>query len=456
MSRIWPAARHCLLPIYFFIMPKISVIGAGSAVFSLNFIRDVCLKPNLRGCTVHFMDIDQSRLDGAHGLCVRYAQEVRLELDLRKTTNRSEALQGADIVLNLALVAGHHRLRAGWDLARTFGYEWGGSLHVMHDEAFWINFYQLKLFESVMQDIEAICPNAFYIQLDNPVMAGMTLMHRKYPHRAGRMVGLCHGYAAVYWLAMQLGIPRQGLTYEIPGVNHFVWLTKLFSNGEDMMPRVREWAASQPNDKLADLCRRVGVYPIGDTGTDGGGSWGWWYHRDAATLKHWQEDPSVFWNGYFTSGEAMVANIQRVVQDTSAKVTEAFPPGESDELMVPLIEALLCDIPRVLIGNVGNAGEYVPGVPRDFAVEVPTLVSKRGIQPISTHPLPPTALAYLLRDCVAPVNLELAAHEQRNKQMLVELVMMDPWTTSETQARNMIDAVLALPVHAEMRAHYEG
>lgn len=69
------------------------------------------------------------------------------------------------------------------------------------------------------------------------------------------------------------------------------------------------------------------------------------------------------------------------------------------------------------------------------------------------------ALAYLLRDCVAPVNLELAAYEQRNKQMLVELVelvMMDPWTTSETQARNMIDAVLALPVHAEMRAHYEG
>lgn len=66
------------------------------------------------------------------------------------------------------------------------------------------------------------------------------------------------------------------------------------------------------------------------------------------------------------------------------------------------------------------------------------------------------ALAYLLRDCVAPVNLELAACEQRNKQMLVELVMMDPWTTSETQARNMIDAVLALAVHAEMRAHYEG
>ena len=150
----------------------------------------------------------------------------------------------------------------------------------------------------------------------------------------------------------------------------------------------------------------------------------------------------------------MVAKIKQVVADPAVKVTTAFPPGESDELMIPMIESLLCDIPRVLIGNVGNAGDYVPGVPRDFAVEVPTLVSARGIQPVSTSALPPAALAYLLRDCVAPVNLELAAWQARDKQMLVELVMMDPWTTSETQARAMIDAVMALPFNTELREHY--
>jgi alpha-galactosidase len=435
-------------------MAKIAVIGAGSAVFSLNFIRDLCLRPNLRGSSVHFMDIDPARLNGAYGLCTRYAQEVGLALDLHKTTDRRDALQGADIVLNLALAAGHQRLRAGWEVARQFGYTWGGSLHVMHDEAFWINFYQLQLFESLMRDMQDVCPRAFYIQLDNPVMAGMTLLHRDYPHMHGRMVGLCHGYAAVYRLAEQLGLSREGLTYEIPGVNHFVWLTKLYSHGVDMMPRVREWAAAQPNSKLADLCRRIGAYPIGDTGTDGGGSWGWWYHRDEATAERWHEDPGAFWQGYFSGGEAMVARIQRAAQDKSIRVTETFPPGESDELMLPMIESLLCDIPRVLIGNVGNAGAYVPGVPRDFAVEVPTLVSARGIQPISTSPLPPAALAYLMRDSVVPVNLELAAYKNRDKQLLVELVMLDPYTTSEAQARAMIDAVLAMPIHTELRAHY--
>lgn len=41
---------------------KIVLIGAGSAVFSLSIIRDLCLTPNLKGSTVTFMDIDEARL----------------------------------------------------------------------------------------------------------------------------------------------------------------------------------------------------------------------------------------------------------------------------------------------------------------------------------------------------------------------------------------------------------
>jgi len=67
-----------------------------------------------------------------------------------------------------------------------------------------------------------------------------------------------------------------------------------------------------------------------------------------------------------------------------------------------MIEAIACDIPRVLIGNILNVGDFVPHVPRDFAVEIPTLVSKRGIQGIKTDGLPTALTAYILRDRVAP------------------------------------------------------
>src|SRR5689334_22695072 len=175
---------------------KISIIGAGSAVFSLGIVRDICLTPSLRGSTISFMDIAQARLDAIHALCSRYAQEIGIELDLQKTTDRRESLANADVVVNAALVAGHHRLRAGWEVARKYGYRWGGSLHVMHDEAFWINFYQLRLFDSLIGDILDVCPDAWYIQSANPVQAGITYLARQYPR--ANIVGLCHGYGGVY------------------------------------------------------------------------------------------------------------------------------------------------------------------------------------------------------------------------------------------------------------------
>jgi alpha-galactosidase len=445
--------------------PKISIIGAGSAVFSLRLIIDLCVTPNLAGSTISFMDIDRDRLDAVHRLCQRYADEVGIQLTLEKTTDRRESLRGADFVVNTALAAGHDRLRAGWDIARKYGYRMGGSLHVMHDEAFWINFYQFKLFDSVIQDVLEICPNAWYLQVDNPVLAGITYLGRKYP--AAKIVGLCHGFSAVYRIADLLGLEREHLTYQIPGVNHFVWLTHLYYKGENVMPLLDDWLktsapayweTSKPSDYMgpvaADLYHQYGVFPIGDTCNPGGGSWPYWYHIDEATEKGWREDPAAWYGDYFGWLARTVADIKRAGEDTSTPVMQVFPPKPSGEIMVPMIEAIACDIPRVLIGNVPNAGDFVPGVPRNFAVEIPTLVSKRGIQGIRTDGLPAPLRSYILRDRVAPIEVELEAYATGRKDLLLQLILMDPYTRSLDQACGLLDDILALPFHEEMRQHY--
>lgn len=447
-------------------MPKIAIIGAGSAVFSLNLIRDLCLTPNLRGSTVHFMDIDPGRLEAIHALCARYAAEVGIELNLLQTTNRQEALAGAEFVINTALTAGYDRLFAGWDIARALGYRLGGSLHIIHDEAFWINFYQLQFFESVVQDMLQICPDAWLLQVGNPVLAGLTYLGRKYPQL--KMVGLCHGFSGVYHLARVLGLEREGLTFEIPGVNHFVWLTQCYHNGEPVFPKLDRWIERDaenywktcgPGDpvgrKAIDLYQRYGVFPIGDTGSWGGGSWGWWYHTEAETERRWQEDPPVQWQAHLERSATVVAQIQSLGAQLTARVTDQFPPQHSGEVMIPMIEALTCDIQRVLIGNVLNTGNYVPGIPTDFAVEVPTLVSARGIQAIQTTALPPTILAHALHDYIAPINIELEAFAQRSRRLLLEMIMLDPWTRSERTARELLDQIMALPYHAELREYYQ-
>ncbi|HVU14675.1 MAG TPA: hypothetical protein VHD90_25540 [Phototrophicaceae bacterium] len=444
---------------------KISIIGAGSAMFSLRLVIDLCLTPNLAGSTISFMDIDEDRLNAIHHLCQRYSDEIGNKLILEKTTDRRESLQGADFVINTALVAGHDRLRAGWDIARKYGYRMGGSLHVMHDEAFWINFYQFRLFDSVMQDVLDICPNAWYLMVDNPVLSGITYMSRKYPQ--AKIIGLCHGFSAVYRIADLLGLSREGLTFQIPGVNHNVWLTHCYHNGQDVFPLLDQWIeneapqyweTSKPSDYMGpvavDLYKRFGVFPIGDTCNPGGGSWPYWYHVDDATEAKWHESPSSWYADYFGHLAQNIDRIKRIGDDPNSRVMAEFPPKLSGEVMVPMIESLACDIPRVLIGNIPNSGNFVPGVPTDFAVEIPTLVSKRGIQGIKTDGLPEPLIAHILRDRVAPIEVELEAYETGNKTLLEQLILMDPYTRSEEQACKLLDEILALPFHEEMRQHY--
>jgi alpha-galactosidase len=445
---------------------KISIIGAGSAVFSLRLIIDLCLTPNLEGSTISFMDIDENRLDAIHKLCQRYADEVGNKLILEKTTNRRESLQGADFVINTALVAGHDRLRAGWDVARKHGYRIGGSLHIMHDEAFWVNFYQFKLFDSVMQDILEICPDAWYLQVDNPVLAGITYLGRKYPQ--AKIVGLCHGFSAIYGIAEKLGLEREHITFQIPGVNHFVWLTDFYYKGENAMPLLDRWIETEaasywekcnPSDFMGpvsiDLYKRFGVFPIGDTCNPGGGSWPYWYHTDPTVEKHWREDPELWYSNYFKSLTKKVAQIKAIGEDEATPVMNSFPPKLSGEVMMPMIESLACDIPRVFVANIPNTGNFVPGVPKNFAVEIPTLVSKRGIQGIQTNGLPRPLTAYILKDRVAPIEMELEAYETGSKQMLLQMILMDPYTCSQKQAETMLDDILALPFNQEMRDHFQ-
>lgn len=448
---------------------KISVIGAGSAVFSLDLVRDLCNNEHFSGCTVSFMDIDEKRLETVYQLCSRYAKELGRDLKIETTTDRIASLTGADFVINTALRVNYKLWVKGWQIAEGLGYRYGGSLHIMHDEAFWINFYQFGLMESVYQDMLKVCPNAWYLLVANPVLAGITMMKRKYPN--SKIIGLCHGYRGVYAIAEILGLDFGRVRYEVSGVNHLIWLTHFSYDGKDMLPVMDEFIKKDPDafwnkcrmkhltgPKQVDLYRRFGVFPIGDTGHPGGGAWGYWYHSDEETDKYWRDFPEQwFKEAYFHDNRERMEEMERIAHDPTARVTEHYPPLQAavtNEPMVQVIEAIAFDVPNVLIVNIQNTGEYVPGIPRDFSVEVPALLSAAGVQALPCKPLPRSVIARILHDRVASVNQELEAYESGSYHLLLDMILMDPWTKSEKQARQLLDAILNLPEFTEMKAHY--
>jgi alpha-galactosidase len=444
---------------------KISLIGAGSARFSLSLIQDLCLTPNLSGSTVSFMDVDPDRLDATYNICQRYAAEVGADLKLEKTTDRPDSLQGADFVINTALIAGHHRMMDGIQIASQLGYRYGGSFHIMHDEPFWVNYYQFKFFDELTEDMLDICPSAWHLLVANPVLAGTTYITRSYPQ--ARVLGLCRGYANIFQVVDVLGLDREGLTFELCGLNHFIWLTRFHHNGEDVFPLLDRWideksadywettwVPGEINPNTVDLYRRFGVLPIGDTCTPAGGAWPWWYHSDAETEQHWREDVAGYRQRVFERMMATASWSQELATDRSVKLTDEFPPQKSGWDMIPIIESIVCDIPRVFIVNLSNNHDFVNGIPRNFAVEIPASVSKNGVQGIHTKGLPPEILLYALRDRITPVNLELSAYQRRSCELLLQLILMDPWTRSLQQAQTLLDTILSMPGNQSMRAHY--
>lgn len=444
---------------------KISIIGAGTGTFAVNLMKDLCLSRRLCGSTISLMDIDETRLNAVHCFLTRYAAEAGMDYVIEKTTDRLECLRGADFVINSALVGGYNRLFRGWEIAKKLGYRFGGSLHIMHDEAFWTNFGQLQLMEEIYLDMQRVCPDAWYVMVSNPVMAAVTYFNRKYP--GIKLVGMCHGYGGVYRMCDVMGLDRSKISFEIPGVNHFVWLNRFTYDGQDGKPLIEAWirdhseeyfrqidASNDFGPKIIDLYRRFGLMPIGDTGTAGGGSWGWEYHADEETQKKWNENPQLWFEVIFSMNADRIQSILDAAYDHSIRLSEQFPLEPSGEPMIPLIEALACDNGQIVVVNIPNDANYVEGVPSDFEVEIPAWVDKDGIHGLHTKPLPKPLQACILRDRVAPVEMELDAYVTHSRARLVDLVMMDPWTHSRNQAEQLVEEILNMPGMEAMNAYY--
>ena len=90
----------------------------------------------------------------------------------------------------------------------------------------------------------------------------------------------------------------------------------------------------------------------------------------------------------------------------------------------------------------------------DYEVEISAIVDKTGVHPIHSEGLPGPLMVHLLRDRIAPVEMELTAFENHSRELLLDLIMMDPWTKSRKQAEKLLEDIFALPCNEEMREYY--
>ena len=441
---------------------KIGIIGAGSAQFSLNVVRDLCLTPGLAGSLICFMDINSERLEAMERLARRYASEVGADLRFESTLDRHVVLQDADFVLNTAAQPhdDEELQRSTWD-------------HHGYYRGLRFPYLNLELMLDVARDVERICPDAWLVQSGNPVFEGCTLMTRE---TGVKVVGLCHGHYGYRKIARVLDLDERDISFEAPGVNHCIWMTGFRYRGEDAYPIIDDWIAQRSNEywnspvtsfsdtqmsrAAVDMYRMFGLFPIGDTPRFGGSQWlsSWWYHSDLAAKQRWYGelggfDSEIGWNQYLTKMNENLAQIQRAGANQNGQLTDEFPPKHSGEQIVPIIDALANDHQGVFQVNVPNRGA-LPGIADDVVVEVPAIVQRDGIKPIRATPLSRRIMNRVLTPKILEMEMNLDIFLTRDPKAWFHQVLLDHRTQSPGQAIEAMQAVLNLPFNGRLRERF--
>jgi len=454
---------------------RISIIGAGSAQFSLGLVKDLCLTERLAGSQVCFMDLSPQRLEMVHKLALRYAGEMGSDLRFESTTDRSVCLSDADFVINTAYVKGHEHEWAMRDIAAQHGYYYDG-LHLG-------DFYQLRLILDIAREMEDLCPEAWLIQSANPVFNCCTLASRETDIK---VCGLCHGHYGVRGVADTIGIDPDRITFQAPGFNHNIWLTHFIYDGQDAYPLIDEWIETKAEDywrtHVADHThdcdmsraavhqyRMYGLFPVGDTyrRIGGGPTVGctvqrgeWWLHTDFETKQYWFGKPfggpdTVKGRRWFDQRlRERIAHMTSAANDPQAKLTEIFGTTRTDEQIVPIINGLVNDIEAQYQVNVPNRGA-IEGIPDDVVVEVPAIVTQRGIQPIHVGSLPPKLMLEAILPHWLDMERNLLAFKTGDRSILLWNALDSHQTRSYDRGAALLEELLAMEGHEDMDKHFK-
>lgn len=432
----------------------------------------------MNGSTVTLMDINKERLETIYRFAKKYSSEVKSNINFQKTMDRKEAIKDSDFVINVAMAGSHEYYEKMRAISEKYGYfrginsvEWN---MVSDYHTIW-GYYQFKLAQDIAFDVEALSPDAWLLQVANPVLELTTLIGRT---TKVKVIGLCDGYyTGRRDIAKALGLNEKEITFVAIGLNHDIWVTEFKKGNEDLYPLFREWidkeypsfyktwyeeVKSNPlavhvSPVMVDMYKTYGLIPVGDTVRNGT----WKYHRDLETKKKWYGPLGGFdspegWKFYLDREKKEAEKIKNVVEDPNIRVSSLFPSEPIGlDPVVPVINAIANDKKSIIQVNVLNNGA-IDGIPNDVAVEIPAVVDAKGVHIDKSYKLPTKILNFAIRPRIVRMEWALEAFLEGGKEILFEWLVDDPRTKNDQQVEEVINALLSMEENKEMAKHFRG
>ena len=428
-------------------MPQIAVIGAGSQVFAQAMVRDSLSFPALADSTFRLMDIDPEPLGYMETIARKMVKQGGYPAEIVATTDRAQALDGADFVVVAILVGGREPIAWDVDIPLAHGIDQciadtmgpGGIFRAMRT---------IPTMVDIALDMDELCPDALMLNYTNPMSM---LCHAVRESTDARVVGLCHSVQGAHWeLSRLIGVESRDCASWTAGINHTAWVLQYTHKGVDVYDRIRQAARENEewykgNTTRAEMLRQLGYYVTESSGHNS--EYNPWFRKRKDLIEKYQGPD---WNGgsgfikklYSTNREEYMKDLR----EGAAK--DEFQLARGHEYGSYIMNALVTGEPFRFNGTVANDG-LITNLPMGCSVEVPIYADGAGLHPCYVGDLPPQ-LAALNNMQINSITMAVEACLTGDKEMLYYAVAYDPLTAaalSMQEIRDMVDEMYEKEKH---------
>lgn len=400
---------------------KLVVIGAGSAYAPEIFDGLLTRLKTFTFTEIDLVDIPEGmpRAQIILDFTKRMFQKAGYACQLRLTTDRRQALAGADFVIS--------QIRVGTWRARAVDEQTGMELGLVGQETtgaggFMNAMRTIPEALAIARDMEALCPDAWLINFTNPsgLVTEAVLKYTKI-----RCIGLCNVPVNMQADAEKALGAKLHCTFT--GLNHLSFLIGAERDGRDVLPLLLEQLADNETlmkniPKVAgtgELIRALGVIPSPYLQ--------YYYFEQEMRDKQLRE-----WREMRQSRAVQVHAIDEALFRQYRDPALAEKPAELAQrggslysfAALNIIEALLGDTPREMAVNVQNQGS-IPGLEDTDVVEMNCRISKAGVARLALPPLP-RPVRGLVQTVKHYERLTVQAAARRDRRLAVQALLNHP------------------------------
>lgn len=428
---------------------KIAYIGGGSKLWARSFMQDLALAEGICG-QVALYDIDTAAAERNRIIAEKIHAKPESVSHFTYTVNPTlqSALTDADFVLISILPGTFREMHSDVHAPEKYGIYQpvgdtvgpGGVLRAMRT---------LPIYEEFARAIQQYCPDAWVLNLTNPMSACVKVLYDTFP--GIKAFGCCHEvFHTQDFLCCALrelkgiDVKRSEIYTDASGINHFTWITQARYQDMDLLALIPEFMERHPdgfyengpadawktnpfaygNLVKTELFRRYGALAAaGDR------------HLVEFLNNDWflsGPESAAKWHFALTTVDFREENQRRQIADSVAMAQGAMavPLAPSGEALVELLLGILGIKTVVSNVNLPNRGQ-MPGLPEGSIVETNCVFTNGMVKPIVANPLPAGALALVQRNC-ANIDLTCEGIWQRNMEKLLAAFMNQPLCSNLT------------------------